>query len=230
MDAQDSLSRAKARFEAEGFTVRLNDQSLALAAADAAPDAVARRGGETVLLAVVRPGGGKAEERRLARLAELADTTPGMAFELVLEEAPGAAGAPALEAPSLAEMKATLALARRLAGEGQGTAALLLAWPVLEAAARRAARLQAKLDTAPLAPPDFLDADSLAAALVSEGFIPDADHAWVADLGARAQALAHGALGCPVPADALARLLSLAEMLARPDVLTAGVLTEGARS
>lgn len=216
MDPQDALASAKAQYEAEGYTVRLNDGGLGVAGAEVAPDAVARRDSEMVLLAVRRAGGGAEEARRLERLAELADGTPGMRFELILENALPPAALAALEAPSPAEMKATLALARRIGGEGQDGGALLLLWSVLEAAARRAARAQAHLDTETLAARDFLPADSLAAALVSEGFIPDADHDWVADLGARAEALAHGALGCPVPARELARLFDLVEGLLRP--------------
>jgi hypothetical protein len=216
MDEQDILNRLRARYEAEGYEVRKSDSAIASGDLEFAPDAVARRGEEIVLLAVKRAGGGPAETKRLERLAALADGTAQMAFHLEIAAPQGPAASIEMAAPSVPETRAALGLARRLAADGEHLAALLLAWPTLEAAARRAARLTADLETDPLVPGDFLEPESLAAALVSEGLIGESEHHWIADLAARAEAAHHGALGCPVPADRLNRLLDLIDRLSRP--------------
>ncbi|MCP5433602.1 MAG: hypothetical protein H6923_10075 [Alphaproteobacteria bacterium] len=204
----DPLTETLAALAADGFEVRKGAEALRLAGLgrELAPDAVARRGAETIVIGLKRS---PADAGRLVHLARAAEEMEGLSFRLVLADVPPPVARPRLERASLTEARMARRRAEALLAEGQGALALILGWAALEAAAR--ARLDG--DEAVAAGP--LAGEALAKSLVALGLVPDTDYPALSDAAYRAEAIAHGYLGLEAPGELVARVLALVDTILR---------------
>jgi hypothetical protein len=166
------------KYEAAGYSVenrpRIDDAGATLEA-----DLVARRGSETVLIEV-KLATNAAPSPQLAAFAELA-RRKGWRFVIAIADARSVEEVP-LETPE--SVRAMVAEARRI--ESQPAAAALLAWSVLEAAARRAATsagLRVVRATTPT---------GLIQHLAGAGLVTIEEERRLSELGAIRNQLAHG--------------------------------------
>ena len=145
--ARRALDLAKARYEAEGYIVTINDALFPLEGLRA--DAVARRKGEAVVIEVRSADLSDRAKERLQRLAQLVDTQPGWRVDIVTYEPERTP-----PYPDHQDVVRRVEEARRLT-EVSPDAAVLLIWSAVEGALLRLSR-QRGLDLVRLLPPRTL--------------------------------------------------------------------------
>jgi hypothetical protein len=202
------LDRLQFAYEARGFAFERHPAAALLPdfLAGYAPDAVAQREGETVVIEVRPRSDDPAEAAEIARVADALKGRPGYRFELVIAERPGSGTAGELDADEQG-LRDRLQTARRLLGMQDMASALIVAWSTLEGLVR------ARLGDAARGVHRPMTAKSLVAALVSFGLIEDEEEADLAKLAEQRNRFAHGDTRTPVDARQIEALIALIERI-----------------
>ncbi len=193
------LQELAARYQAKGYSIEVEPLIQLKTGAMARPDLVARRGAETVLVEVrmASPAGPTPALRELAELAQL----NGWRFVVAVADS---RDVEEIEIPSAAEIQAKLSEVRTL---GESTASSLLAWAVLEAAARYAlARLGRR-------PPRTATSSSLIQQLASLGLVDVDEESRLHEFANVRNRLAHGFWSQSDPQPKTNTVLRVAEKL-----------------
>jgi hypothetical protein len=152
-----------------------------------APDLVARRNGENVVVQIKTSS--PASFETVQRLARALDHRAGWELQVVYVDLPDPEWQPP---PQLPERKDLLAQLDRIGSasedEGRRRPDFLLLWSIVEAAARH------RLSTLKIPPASRISSSALLKMLVSEGIIEDDDYAVLRRGLATRNALAHGFL------------------------------------
>lgn len=197
------LVKVAARFRAQGYEVLLEprfEDLPSFLAGTFSPDLLARRGDESLVVEV----SGVAKPN-LAEAVMRTEAQPGWRFILVVPAAID--GGDAREIPAGGDdIRRRLDAPSRLLSEGEPIAALLLAWSLFEAAARRRFALDGAAEGRALA------AGALLRRLVHLGYLGQ-DAMELDELVRARDRAAHGDLSVAVEPQALARVRALTEEL-----------------
>jgi hypothetical protein len=139
MSLDANLERLAAQYRAEGYEVAVRPATDLLPpfAADFAPDLLATRGNERVLVRVKRDRAELEADATTARQAELTNAQPGWRYDVVVlgPNRPSRGAEPTLE-----QIEQLLGEADTATQAGTPRAGFVIAWAGLEAAMRRAAQ------------------------------------------------------------------------------------------
>lgn len=195
-----ALERIAPLLRAEGYEVIAEPGPADLPAflADRRPDAIAVGKRPSLLVEVFRKDG-KKEAAKISELRSLVEKRDDWALrvfyysslEPLLSPVPNAAAAAAIQA------------ARNVSAT-EPRAAILFAWSILEAAARK------KIETADPRP---LNPNALVNLLASEGYIDQEEASELFRISELRSRMAHGQIDCTAPAEDVSRLLSIAERI-----------------
>jgi hypothetical protein len=163
------------------------------------PDLLALKEGDNLVVEVAGPN-----KRPLEHIVERVEKEPGWTFILVVLSDEGDREIPVQDE---VEIRRRLASPEQLFASGEKEAALMLAWSLFEAAARRRMALDGS---------DFgrtSGFEALLKRLIHLGYLPQNAMAELGDLAKRRNRTAHGTLGVPVAATDLARLRQATDSL-----------------
>ncbi len=201
----DVLARLRKELSAQGYTVEVRPRmAVDEAGVSLAPDLLARKGGETVLVGVKGLRSGPEDSTRLARLAEVARDHEGWSFRLVLAEARDQAPH---ALPLAVDLRDRLADARRLFRKGDAAPAYLFLWSVFTAAASR------RLLAFGIAQAHRDEPSALVRSLIAHGLAAQEDLAWLAPAADLQTDLAAGHVDLEIPRELFDRLSAHANAL-----------------
>jgi hypothetical protein len=199
------LDELQFKYESQGFQFVRTPQRGALPSffEGYIPDALARKGNETVVIEVKSTGGPLKDH--LGRIAERIQREPGYKFAFVIAQPEhGTVISPSSDRHDVLKR---IASAQDLSNSGDLGGALLLAWSALEAAVRR----QLREDTSAVR--KALSASALVSALISFGLVEEEDKEKL-DIAANFRNMvAHGETKANPPAETVAFIIGLANAL-----------------
>lgn len=202
-DYRQFLEGLKKEYEEDGYKVVIEPSKNPEFLKNFRPDLIASKEGDNVVVEI-KELDDKAVRKGLAELATLVNSQPGWRLDIVLYKP---AGTRAFQLSTPKSVRKALGDAEKLFEEGQKSAALMLAWSALEAAARRTLVKNIDEDLGDLTSLDLIKN------LVFHGFISEADYKHMVDLSEVRNGLAHGALRLSVGARDFHRLVKLGSEL-----------------
>lgn len=156
-----------------------------------APDLIARRNGENIVVEVKTSSPASFEQ--VQRLARALEHRAGWKLQVVYADLPDPEWHPPAELPNISELSARLA---SIGGAGkdddQHRLQFLLLWSIIEAAARH------RLSRLDISPTRWISSSALIKTLLTEGTIEDADYALLRRGLAVRNAVGHGFLNQPI--------------------------------
>ena len=208
MAYKETAEKAKLSLEGAGYDVAVHPASRDFPAPlrSSGADLVARKGDEVVVVGIRAVPSTPAENQRLEKLADEVRKHAGWRFHLYLAQ-PRQELIDAPLQPSSSELRTELALARGILGREGARAALIYGWALLEATSRLLVLDEAQGEARRYKPA------SIAASLVSEGFLGDADGDRLQSLAAARNQVAHGFTKADVSVEDVEWLLALSEKL-----------------
>jgi hypothetical protein len=176
-----------ARLRAQGYevTVLPTGEQLPPFLQRFRPDLVARRGDDHVVVEIKRRTSGKSGAE-VSQLAEVISNQPNWRFELVLAGSSDPAWDPPEHLPEPRIIAAGLVEVESLSSAGSSNAALLLAWSLLEGAARHRLVLRG------VDPSERMEPTAILERLVHEGDLDDTEFERLRAVLSLRNAVAHG--------------------------------------
>ena len=203
---EEAVAVLARRYRSEGFTVEVQPEIALDDGTRLRPDLIAKRGGETILLVAKSSPSIAGSDAPLRRFAEIAQQR-GWRFVVAIVDA---RDIEEIEVPAAGAVAEKLAEARAL--DPRSTAAPLLAWAVLESAARHALVRCGQRATRAMSP------QALVQQLASLGLVSPDEEQHLQAFGSVRNRLAHGRWSPTGSAEPdVQRVLAVAERLIDPD-------------
>ena len=202
----DIIAKVRSRYEQRGYKVVIEPsrEDLPDFLQGYVPDAIARKANEQIVIEIKSPKRAAARSALVEFLAREVPKHEGWQFDLVLEprDVLGSSNEPSIE-----EIRLALREAEALSKEGNFKAALLLAWGLLEAAARRVAFAKSDVKGKRFLPRTVVEQ------LISRGFVDDETGRMLLDAGRIRTQVAHGFVSVDVSSSLVKSLIGTTEML-----------------
>ena len=213
---QEVLTQVLQDYESKGYRVLLQPRGADLPNFLRAfrPDAIVSRGNENIVVEVSAASGTATGESFMALSEELA-RHPGWKLEIIWAGKTPGIDVTKLKSPSIEDIRKELPKVRDLYSDGEGAAALLLLWSLLEAALRR--RLS-EVEPDPYGPQT---PNALVKTLVSYGYLDQKEYDRMVQIASVRDAIAHGHSTLRVDRKTFDRLFALVEKMTR-EPATAG--------
>lgn len=171
-----------------------------------APDLIARRGGENIVVEIKTSSPASFEQ--VQRLARALENRAGWKLQVVYADLADPEWAPPSELPDIPELANRLASVGKADAESdQSRLQFLLLWSIIEAAARH------RLSALKIPPTRRISSSALLKMLVTEGLIEEDDYTVLRRGLAVRNAIAHGFLNQPVDAALFEELRNAAGLL-----------------
>jgi hypothetical protein len=198
-------------YSSRGYKVWIEPppQKLPIFLRTLAPDLLATRNGENVVIEIMTSS--QASSEKVQQLARILEHRPSWRLHVVYTDLVDPEWQPPGELPSPAELRARIeAINPSELDEDQRRLSFLLIWSVIEAAARH------KLTKAGMTPTNRISSSALIKGLLTEGFVEDQEYELLRRGLAVRNAVTHGFLNQPVSATLLQDLRDQARNLLSP--------------
>ncbi len=171
-----------------------------------APDMIARRNGENIVVEIKTSSPASFEQ--VQRLARALEHRAGWKLQVVYADLDDPEWAPPPELPDISELTRLVSVASADAGD-HGASQFLLLWSIIEAAARH------RLSSLKIPPTRRISSSALLKMLLTEGIIEEDNYAVLRHGLAVRNAIAHGFLNQPIDEDLFEQLRTAAGLLLR---------------
>jgi REase_AHJR-like len=172
-----------------------------------APDIIARRNGENIVVEIKTSSPASFEQ--VQRLARALEHRAGWKLQVVYADLVDPEWTPPSELPEISELLTRLATVGSVDEGDHSSPQFLLLWSIIEAAARH------RLSSLKIPPTRRISSSALLKMLLTEGIIEDDDYAVLRRGLAVRNAIAHGFLNQPVDAALFEELRNAARLLLR---------------